>query len=156
MTVLPYGGTSGWSGSSTSEERAIRADEGGKTGLMQDMARRLLADKGPIGATWREFAAYAGVHHGTASGTLSCLHKEGEIARLEDRRDRCQIYVLPEHVGDRVALSHGRKRPTLEPAEDARLRRVKANLAASPDRERFDGVPRTVLEDLVSIIERLR
>jgi DNA-binding MarR family transcriptional regulator len=68
------------------------------------------------GLTWRELSDRTGWHHGTASGALSVLHKEGLIARLEERRDRCQIYVLPEFV-------LGREVTNYQPNVSARLLR---------------------------------
>lgn len=60
-----------------------------------------LADSGRVGATWKETADYLHLHHGQASGTLSVLHKAGRIERLAERRNRCHVYVLPEHVDGR-------------------------------------------------------
>lgn len=107
--VLPYAGTSGWSGSATSKERATRADRDGTTSARQAQTLMALAAAGPDGLTWLELSHAEGWHHGTASGVLSVLHKEGRIARLSVSRDRCRIYVLPEYVEDRSTESHGRK-----------------------------------------------
>lgn len=46
-------------------------------------------------------------HHGTISGTLSNLHREGRIARLSQKRGRCKIYVMPEYVGGRTTEPQG-------------------------------------------------
>jgi hypothetical protein len=56
-------------------------------------------------------ADICGWHHGQASGALSDLHKAGLIARLVERRNRCSVYVLPEHVGGRATAAHGRNKP---------------------------------------------
>lgn len=98
LPVLPYGGTSGWSGSSTSYERAIRSDRTGFTRNRQDFTLGLLRRAGIDGLTWKELSEQTGWHHGTASGALSVLHKDGQIARLAERREKCQIYVLRENV----------------------------------------------------------
>ena len=98
---LPYAGTSGWSGSDTSEERARRADSNGTTSKRQTAALLALDAAGPQGLTWHELADRLGLHHGSASGVLSVLHKAGRIARLSDRRARSKIYVSLHHVGGR-------------------------------------------------------
>jgi hypothetical protein len=61
----------------------------------------LLAQAGNAGLTWRELSVLSGWHHGTASGVLSVLHKGQRIARLTERRGKCLVYVLPEHVAGR-------------------------------------------------------
>lgn len=47
-------------------------------------------------------------HHGTASGTLSLLHKAGQIDRLAGKRNGQKIYVLPLYVGGRLTEAQGR------------------------------------------------
>lgn len=101
IPVTPYGGTSGWSGSETSRERAERADSFGLTGERDRFTLEALKDAGPDGITWGELADAHGLHHGEASAALSRLHRVGLIARLTERRGRSQIYVLPEHVAGR-------------------------------------------------------
>lgn len=98
---LPYAGTSGWSGSDTSEERARTEDRDGTTTRRQIAVMQYLTQRGASGATWRELAEAMGWHHGQASGALSVLHKTGHIARLVQRRDRCAVYVRWEYRGDR-------------------------------------------------------
>lgn len=107
--VLPYAGTSGWSGSATSRARAESADRSGETSERQQGTLRRLAWAGSQGLTWKELGEAMGWHHGTASGVLSVLHKEGRIARLSVVRDRCKVYVHLDHVGDREVEGHGRK-----------------------------------------------
>lgn len=99
--VLPYAGTSGWAGSDTSLERAIDADKSGTTSKRQITVIEYLKTRQHKGMTWKELADRTNWHHGTASGALSVLHKAGYITRLTERRDRCQIYVLPEYVDGR-------------------------------------------------------
>ena len=98
---LPYAGTSGWSGSRTSEDRAIDADKSGKTSRNQEETMRLLAWVGFDGLTWSELSTMTGWHHGTSSGCLSVLHKTHKIVRLVERRNRCKIYVLAEFAQGR-------------------------------------------------------
>lgn len=89
------------SGSSTSAASAKRRS---------DMELRALAELGVypfIGTTWKELAESSGAHHGSASGILSRLHKEGRIARLTETREACHVYVLPEFVNGRQTQPHG-------------------------------------------------
>lgn len=114
--VLPYAGTSGWSGSDGSRERAEREDGDGTTKDRQDAVLAALHAEGRYGVTWRDMAAREGWHHGQASAALSVLHKDGVIARLAERRDRCHIYVLPKHVDGRDVEDHGgRRKPDYQP-----------------------------------------
>lgn len=96
--ALPYAGSSGWSGSDTSRERAERDDRSGRTTDRQNQVLRALANLAEHGATWKELAEAFGWHHGQASGPLSALHKVGKVARLKNRRARCEVYVLPQFV----------------------------------------------------------
>lgn len=105
---LPYAGTSGWSGSDTSRERAVTADASGETKYRQQAALFYVFREGPDGVTWKELGDIMGWHHGTASGALSVLHKEGAVARLSERRDRCKVYVHPDFVEGREVEAHGR------------------------------------------------
>lgn len=109
LPALPYAGTSGWSGSSTSKARAVTADRDGTTSERQATVIRYLAAMGSSGVTVAELRQYTGWHHGQASGVLSVLHKESVIARLSESRQRCKVYVLPENVNGRDTEPHGRK-----------------------------------------------
>jgi DNA-binding MarR family transcriptional regulator len=114
VPLLPYNGTSGWSGSDTSEARASQADADGTTSRRQQEALRLVRTAGEHGVTWQELAQRMGLHHGSASGVLSGLHKAGVITRLTEQRNRCQVYVSPQHVA-------GRTQATYKPNVSARL-----------------------------------
>ena len=107
--LTPYAGTSGWSGSSTSRERAEREDSDGTTSLRQATAIRVLSASRSSGLTWKELAELTGWHHGQASGVLSVLHKEGRIERLAQSRSRCRVYVMPQYVHERDTETQGRK-----------------------------------------------
>lgn len=139
LPLLPYAGTSGWSGSDTSHDRAVEADSNGTTTQRQRQALGTLRTAGAAGVTWKELADVQGWHHGTASGVLSVLHKEGHIARLrDDKRHRCAVYVLPEWAGDRATVAQGRKKPapfTLAHSELEALARLRDDLdcAALPE-----------------------
>jgi DNA-binding MarR family transcriptional regulator len=99
--ILPYAGTSGWSGTHTSEERARSNDSDGTTGKTQHAVMIALEHAAYDGLTWRDLAELLGTHHGTASGALSVLHKAGKIARLSERRNRCKVYVHLDNVWGR-------------------------------------------------------
>jgi hypothetical protein len=108
--VLPYNGTSGWSGSNTSQERALNNDSSGQTKSNQTRTLLYLDTAGADGLTWKELSDLTDWHHGTASGVLSVLHKERIIYRLIDTRNRCKVYVHPDHLNGRDHETHGRKR----------------------------------------------
>lgn len=107
LPELPYAGTSGFSGSDTSEERARRDDRGGKTRDRQERTLEALAEARDLGLTYQELGVIMGWHHGQSSGALSVLHKTSRIARLSERRNRCKVYVKPEYVYDRRVEPHG-------------------------------------------------
>ena len=108
---LPYAGSSGWSGSATSKERADRDDASGVTSRRQQFALGIVSEAGARGVTVAELRAL-GLHHGQASGVLSVLHMGERIARLTERRDRCAVYVTPEYVNGRETAQQGRKKKT--------------------------------------------
>jgi len=107
---LPYSGTSGHSGTDTSKVRAINADRSGKTALRQAQALNILSQRRLLGMTWKELSEITGLHHGTASGVLSVLHKTGRIARLKETRNGCKVYVDVICVQGRVIEKQGRKK----------------------------------------------
>lgn len=114
LPLTPYAGTSGWSGSSTSEDRALREDAGIETSRRQQTTLDYLLVKWNAGVTWKELADKFGWHHGQASGALSILHKEGKIARLTETRNRCKVYVLPDAIYFRQVEQHGSNKPRLD------------------------------------------
>ena len=87
-------------------------DKSGATKSLQDRAISILNRKKSIGLTSGEFGELEGVHHGTASGTMTNLHQGGKVVRLTTTRDGRKIYVLPqwtkgratERVGNTKAL----------------------------------------------------
>lgn len=122
--VLPYPepdgtATAGWSGSDASRERA--RDEAAD-GTVQKRQREVLAIMRVAvgyGVTVKELRDTTGWHHGQASSVLSSLHKAGLIDRLAQKRMRCHVYVLPEHVNGRDTQPFGRKRKAPEVIGDA-------------------------------------
>lgn len=106
---LPYAGTSGWSGTETSKERAITNDSKGKTARNQRYTLECLYIAGATGLTWKELSETTGWHHGTSSGVLSVLHKDEQIYRLKESRNRCRVYVYPDYLNGREHDMQGRK-----------------------------------------------
>lgn len=51
-------------------------------------------------------------HHGTLSGALSHLHREGTLAMLTEKRERCHVYVYDNgqesYIAGRETKPHGR------------------------------------------------
>lgn len=88
---VPYNGTAGWSGSDTSKSRAMTNLRTGKEYNNQQKALHLLKLSGK-GLTWKELSLQTDMHHGTASGVLSVLHKAGAIIRSTTVRDGCKVY----------------------------------------------------------------
>lgn len=102
LPLTPYAGTSGWSGTTTSHDRAIQEDSNGTTKDRQSYTLRIVTASKTYGITWRELADATGWHHGQASGVLSVLHKEGLIARLTEKRGKCAVYVGVNSVQNRT------------------------------------------------------
>lgn len=100
--------TDGWSGSDASHERAVNDQKTGKARQHREQTVSVLAEQAGRGLTYQELGDLFGWHHGQSSGVLSVLHKERRIARLQDRRNRCHIYVLPEYVDGRETREAGR------------------------------------------------
>lgn len=111
--LTPYAGTSGWSGSETSRERAETEDADGTTSVRQTATMREVSEHGVYGVTVKELREITGWHHGRASAALSVLHKEGRLARLTDRRDRCAIYVTLDDVRGRETAAHRANKATV-------------------------------------------
>ena len=111
---LPYAGTSGWSGTETSRQRAEDEDKSGVTGARQRRVLEVATAMQEDGVTVAELRTITGWHHGSVSSALTNLHQAGALQRLTEVRNRCKVYVAPEHVNGReteaVASQHGRKR----------------------------------------------
>lgn len=114
--VLPYAGSSGWSGTDTSHRRAHEDDGDGTTTRRQRITLAALSGAGPGGLTWKELSRVAEWHHGQASGVLTILHMSGRISRLREKRNRCRVYVLPEYVNDRETEPYVRQSRQPAPA----------------------------------------
>jgi len=108
MPSLTYNGSSGFSGTDTSKERAMTQDEDGTTNKVQQKVLIAVDAGNTRGVTIKELRRlYPEHHHGSLSGALTNLHRDDVIARLEDQRDKCKIYVMPWYVGERVTEKPG-------------------------------------------------
>jgi len=94
---VPYDGTAGWSGTDTSEQRALDNLYSGRELNNQQLALKYLKSRNDYGVTWKELATATGWHHGTASGVLSVLHQSGAIVRTIKTRNRCKVYVHQDY-----------------------------------------------------------
>ena len=138
--VLPYpsptGPTSGYAeGVATSEEHVRDMDADGRTAKQQRQSLLALTSAGSEGRTWRELDRLTGWGHGSTSRVLSDLHKAGKIARLTERRYRCFVYVLPEHVEGRETQEQGRPR---QPQDGLALAALQAEHKLARIREALD------------------
>lgn len=97
QAFVPYDGTAGWSGTDTSKQRAVDNVNSGRELNNQQLALHLLKEAGTNGLTWKELATKTNWHHGTASGVLSVLHKEGAAARRIFTRKNCKIYIHQDY-----------------------------------------------------------
>ena len=134
LPVKPYNGTGGWSGSDTSKERAEWMVSSGELSKTQQGVIRHLSTAKAYGCTWKEIQLPDGnggtMHHGSISGALSNLHKDGRISRLTSKRDGCLVYVLNEWVQGRelsAPKTYKKRRSVfrLEPVQDKLEKRDK-------------------------------
>jgi len=100
--------TDGWTGSDASQERAVADQKTGKARQHRAQTIDALSEAADHGLTYRELGDLFGWHHGQSSSVLSVLHKERRIARLQDQRNRCHIYVLHLYVQGRQTREAGR------------------------------------------------
>jgi hypothetical protein len=114
-TYVPYNGTAGWSGTETSKDRALYNLRTGKEYNNQQKALALLKEARANGLTWKELSEQTGMHHGTASGVLSVLHKSYAILRSAKIRNGCKIYYSIEY-SDAIAHEPYKKKQKLCPA----------------------------------------
>lgn len=105
LPAMPYSGTSGHAGTAASAQRATAADTDGSTAARQARVLDTAQQAGPDGITWRDVAAVTGWHHGTVSGALSVLSRQGYLVCLEVRRHGSHVYVLPHHQHGRPAAT---------------------------------------------------
>ena len=112
--ALPYAGTSGWSGTDTSRERATRNDANGTTLTTQKLIWDAVECSGVDGMTVADIRwQFPEKHHGTLSGALTSLHMKGQLLRLKAERLGCKIYVVPRYQSGRDIESPKRNRQLL-------------------------------------------
>ena len=114
QVYIPYNGTAGWSGTDTSEQRALDNIQSGWEENNQQLALRILKNRSTEGVTWKELATHTGWHHGTASGVLSVLHLSNAIVRTYTTCNRCKVYVH-QNFKDDVKVEPYKKREKLCP-----------------------------------------
>jgi ribosomal protein S25 len=101
--MIPYGKTgSGHAGNGTSRDRQEIQDASGLTGKRQKATLEAVELSAQRGVTAAEMEELLNVGHGQASSALSHLHRAGHIRRIKERRNKQEIYVTPENVGERV------------------------------------------------------
>ena len=127
--ALTYAGTSGHSGTDTSEERARTEDSTGVTSHRQRLVLAELSAAGTHGLTVANLRHRLGLHHGQASAALTNLHRAGRIARLAEKRNRCHVYFLPKHVDGSETQA-----PTRNKSDESRLAKAEA-VKAVKDRD---------------------
>lgn len=108
-------------GSDTSRERARIEDTNGTASKRRKHILELLRVAGPAGMTWQEVAEKTGLHHGQVSGALSVMHKDGWVASLRIKRNRCHPYIHAQWAQD-----HPRDMVQLEPAQTLAGRKQEA------------------------------
>jgi hypothetical protein len=114
LPAVAYAGTSGWSGTDTSRERAKRNDQNGTTLTTQKLILDAVQSSGFYGMTIADIRyQFPDRHHGTLSGALTNLHMEGYLLRLTAKRDACKIYVAPCNQSGRDIEQPTRNRQSL-------------------------------------------
>lgn len=115
--ILPYQddsgeATGGWAGSESSRDRAVRQRDSGVLGLNQQLAVEFVREREYMGATYGDLCEEFGWGHGTASGVLSNLHRDGKLHRLALNREGQRIYVTIGYIGGRKTEPFGRQQKT--------------------------------------------
>jgi hypothetical protein len=105
--LLPYKGSSGHSGTDSSENRANTRDLNGDTAMLQFTIYNNIRLSQGNGRTVGELKHFG--HHGNVSGALSNLHKKKAISRLKEKRGKQKIYVCNQYVDGRETESQGRQ-----------------------------------------------
>ncbi len=128
--ILPYGGTSGWSGGPSSRDRALSMDHDGTTLSTQQVVLHHVRQSRAWGLTCKEAVAMTGLGWQRVSSALTTLQKTGQITRLSERRVNANPYILPEHVQGRDTTPY---RPNCGKAVAAELETLKAEHEALMD-----------------------
>ena len=148
--MIPYGNTgSGHAGNATSRDRQEIQDASGLTGKRQKATLEAVELSAGHGVTSAEMEDMLGVGHGQASSALSHLHRAGHIRRITERRNKQEIYVLPEHVGERKESPYNPRPERKHPKFHSDQTVVEAmKMAGLPlDKDTYDKI-RKMLENL--------
>lgn len=104
-----YGGTRGYSGSTSSEDAAYADLTKGVTSKVQRYVLIIAEQSGERGVTVAELREQTGgTHHGRVSSALTKHHIAGRLIALTERRGNCGVYVRPDYVGDRETRPYRR------------------------------------------------
>ncbi len=104
---LPYNGTEGYAANTESKDRASKRVRSGRAAAIQKSVWDLLTAAGKGGVTYTEVMTILGLESNQANPPLSNLHKDGRIAKLDEKRDGSGIYVHLEFVDNRKTVPHG-------------------------------------------------
>lgn len=147
-TMLAYGNQgSGHAGNATSIERAQYADASGLTGKRQRVTYEMVKQAGSNGITCGELENAMNWGHGVASSALTHLHRAGFIMRLQHRRMKQELYVLPDHRNDREESPYRPRMDRQHPKFLTREQVLSAMMDAGVD-ESFYPEVRKVIEAL--------
>lgn len=108
MTAAPAEWNPYADGTSGHQQGASRAAEPERRSRMTRVLD-LVQASGSRGLTWREVQdRLPGLHHGQVTSPLSNLHRSGALALLNERRERCGVYVAnePRFIQGRDTVAH--------------------------------------------------
>jgi hypothetical protein len=149
MIEYPNGHGSGHAGNATSRERQQIEDASGLTEGRQKMALNAVTAAGPDGLVVSELELILAVGHGQASSALSHLHRAQKVVRLRDRRNKQELYVVPDYVNGRKESPYNprlnRKHPKFY--ADATVLKAMEEANLRTDRETYNSI-RKFLEAL--------
>lgn len=97
-TAGTYGANGDYGHSSAETSKATDTPALGKR---QQQVYNYLSDVGEEGANCSEVMDWLDIGHGSASGALTRLHRDGLVSRLTVKRHGKQVYVLPQWVKGR-------------------------------------------------------
>jgi hypothetical protein len=143
--MLAYGSTgSGHSGNATSIERAQYADASGLTGKRQRATYELVKQAGSEGITCGELENRMAWGHGIASSALTHLHRAGFIMRLQHRRMKQELYVLPDFRNNREESPYRPRMDRQHPKFLTREQVLAAMMDAQVDESFYPEVRRVI------------
>ena len=120
--LLPYAGTAGFVDQPASIERAKKEAASGKAVKRAKQILHTLSLH-PEGLTYKQVGDLLNLHHGQSSGALSILHQNGVVFMLQEKINRCHVYVhsnqrykyeASERIDEPASTVAGRKRKELQ------------------------------------------